>query len=46
VDPPSPPRKPIVQAERDLAEGKVDTDLRARAAEVFERAIARRRRSR
>ena len=43
VDPPAPPREPIVQAERDLAEGKVDTDLRARAAEVFERAILRRR---
>ena len=46
VDPPAPPRRTIVQAERDLAEGKVDTDLRSDAAPLFERATLRRPRQR
>jgi hypothetical protein len=42
ADAPAPPRQPIIQAERDLAEGQVDTDLRGKAAEVFDRRAARR----
>ncbi len=44
ADTPSPPRSPIVQAERDLASGKTDTDLRGMAREVFDRAMRRERR--
>ena len=44
ADAPSAPRAPIVQAERDLASGKTDTDLRAAAREVFDRALRRERR--
>ncbi len=44
ADAPAPPRAPIVQAQRDLAEGRVDTDLRRKASEVFERALTPRRR--
>ncbi|GIK86436.1 MAG: hypothetical protein BroJett026_19170 [Betaproteobacteria bacterium] len=44
ADTPAPPRAPIVQAQRDLAEGRVDTDLRRKASEVFERALTPRRR--
>lgn len=41
VDPPAPPRRKLEQAERDVAEGKVDTDLRSGAAQVFEQALLR-----
>jgi hypothetical protein len=44
ADTPSPPRAPIVQAERDLASGKTDTDLRGVTREVFDRALRRERR--
>jgi hypothetical protein len=44
ADTPSPPRAPIVQAERDLASGRTDTDLRGVTREVFDRALRRERR--
>jgi hypothetical protein len=43
ADPPQPPREPIIQAETDLIEGRVDTDLRSKAREAFENAKFRRR---
>lgn len=43
ADAPGAPRETMVQAQRDLASGKVDTDLRGKAAEVFDRAPRRRR---
>ena len=42
ADPPQAPRQPIIQAERDLNEGRQDTDLRGKAREVFDRATRRR----
>jgi hypothetical protein len=42
ADAPAAPRQPIIQAERDLAEGQVDTDLRGAAAGVFDRSVGRR----
>jgi hypothetical protein len=44
ADAPAAPRQPIIQAERDVASGQVDTDLRGKAAEVFDRTHDRRRR--
>lgn len=43
ADTPAPPRQPIVQAQRDLASGQVDTDLRRKASEVFDHALRGRR---
>lgn len=42
ADRPGAPRAPIVQAERDLADGQVDTDLRGQAAQNFDRVPGRR----
>lgn len=36
---PHAPRRPIIQAEADLAQGRVDTDRRQDAARVFDKAM-------